>query len=173
MKVQKWYPYEEAAKVPMIVSCPGSIVEGLRDRTHLISGLDVMPTVCDFAGIDPPEGCKGLSMKPLLEGENVHWRQFVPIETHVVGRATRTEKYKYVKYKNDPIEQLFDMVGDPWETKNLYDNSNYSDVIKDHRKILDDWESTLTKVKPTYCKYPNPDWIQTLLDIEYGLGIVQ
>ena len=173
MNVSKWYPYDEAAKVPMIVSCPGKIREDVRDHTSLVSGLDVMSTVCDFAGIAAPDGCKGASMKPLLEGKKVPWREFVPVETHVMGRTIRTAQYKYVKYKNDPVEQLFDMKADPWEMKNLYEDSTYSDVIKEHRKILASWESTLTRVKPTYCKYPNPKWIQDLLDGEYGVGVAK
>jgi arylsulfatase A-like enzyme len=45
--VLKNYLYEEAEKVPLIVSSPGRVLEGKQDSTHLVSGLDIMPTICD------------------------------------------------------------------------------------------------------------------------------
>jgi choline-sulfatase len=147
--VQKWYPYEESVKVPMIVSCPGRIERGLCDRTHLVSGLDVMSTVCDYAGIDPPADVRGRSLRPLLEGKPTPWREFVASEHHIVGRMLRTQRYKYVRYQDDPVEQLFDMEVDPWETKNLYDESEYAGVIADHRRLLEGWQATLKPVTAT------------------------
>jgi choline-sulfatase len=47
--------YEEAARVPFIVSLKGVTKPGLVDRTHVVSsGLDLIPTLCDFAGITVP-----------------------------------------------------------------------------------------------------------------------
>ncbi len=172
MNVQKWYPYEEAAKVPLIFYCPGIVPSGTRDYSHLVSGLDIVPSVCDFAGVKSPENCSGHSLKPLLEGRNVPWREFVPVETHVIGRTIRTADFKYVKYKDDPVEQLFDIRNDPGETKNLYQKPEYMDIIQEHRKILTSWEKSLIRRKPTKSTHPNPPWIQRLLEIEYGPGAV-
>jgi arylsulfatase A-like enzyme len=149
MHVSKWYPYEEAVKVPMIVSCPGRVAERVRDTSHLVSGLDVMSTFCDYAGIEPAPHVSGRSLRPLLEGKNVEWRRFVGSEFRIDGRVIRTEQYKYVHYKGDPVEQLFDMKADPWETKNLYDDSKLADVLADHRRLLKEWESQLKPVSPT------------------------
>jgi arylsulfatase A-like enzyme len=168
MNVQKWYPYDEACKVPMIVSCPGNLLEDVQDRRHLVSGLDLVPTVCDYAQVGPPPDCRGRSLRPLLEGGSTEWREFVAVETQVCGRVIRTPRYKYVKYKGDPVEQLFDMEKDPWETENLYDRISLSDEVKTHRKLLAEWEASLKPIPPTHCDYPNPPWLQTLLDIQYG-----
>jgi len=147
--VSKWYPYEEAVKVPLVFACPGRIAQGHRDAEHLVSGLDVMSTLCDFAGIKPPPNSLGKSMRPLLERKPVQWREFVSSEHHIVGRMLRTERYKYVRYQDDPVEQLFDMKADPWETKNLYADAKFASVLKDHRKLLDDWTARLKPVEPT------------------------
>jgi arylsulfatase A-like enzyme len=147
--VSKWYPYDEAVKVPMIVSCPGAISEGLRDSTHLVSGLDVMSTVCDYAGIAPPDNVLGRSLRPLLEQRPVEWREFVVADVQVIGRVVRTQQFKYVDYQDDPVEQLFDMKADPWETRNLYEDVKYASVLDDHRKLLDGWEARLKVVEPT------------------------
>ena len=147
--VSKWYPYDEAVKVPMIVSCPGTVAEGLRDTTHLVSGLDVMSTVCDYAGITPPEDVLGRSLRPLLEQRPVQWRDYVVADVQVIGRVVRTEQFKYVDYQDDPVEQLFDMKADPWETRNLYEDAKYASVLDDHRRLLEEWEDRLKVVEPT------------------------
>ncbi len=147
--VQKWYPYEEGVKVPLIFSCPGRIEEDHKDATHLVSGLDVMSTMCDYAAIDAPPDCRGTSVRPVLEGKPVTWRDFVVAETHIIGRTVRTQDYKYVQYEGDPVEQLFDMRADPWETRNLYQDAKYSGVVRDHRKLLEQWNARLKPVPPT------------------------
>lgn len=149
MHVSKWYPYEESVKVPMIVSWPGRVAEGARDTTHLVSGLDVMSTVCDYAGIETPPHVLGKSLRPLCEQEPTEWRDFVTAETHIIGRTLRTQRYKYVRYKDDPIEQLFDMQEDPWEMRNLYDDPGHADTMTEHRTLLDEWEARLRPVEPS------------------------
>ena len=147
--VSKWHPYDESMKVPMIVSCPGRIAENHRDVAHLVSGLDVMSTMCDYAGIQPPPDARGLSLRPLLEKKDVTWREFLSADTYHQGRILRTQRYKYVKLPDDPVEQLFDMRADPWETKNLYDDAKYAGVVKDHRRLLAKWQSGLRPVAPS------------------------
>lgn len=143
--IQKWYPYEEGVKVPLIVSCPGRVGEGARDATHLVSGVDIISTMCDYAGIPAPPHARGLSLRPLLEGKAPQeWREFVVSEHHNdLGRMVRTADWKYVHYKNEPIEQLFDMKNDPWEMKNLYDDPKYAEVMQAHRKRLEEWEGKM------------------------------
>jgi len=149
MHVSKWYPYEESVKVPMIVSCPGRVTQGNRDATHLVSGVDVMPTMCDYAGVKAPKHVQGRSLRPLLEGKNPTWREFVVSDFRIHGRVVRTPRYKYVSFKGDPVEQLFDMKADPWETRNLYDQAAHAATLKDHRKLLADFEAQLRPVEPT------------------------
>jgi len=149
LHVSKWYPYDEAVKVPMIVACPGRVKAGRVDRTHLVSGLDVMPTVCDYAGLPPPDGSRGRSLRPLLEGRDVPWRDYVVSEWQREGRVIRTPRFKYARYKGDPVEMLFDMQADPWETKNLYKDPARADVLKQHRAMLDNYLAGLDVVEPT------------------------
>ena len=139
--VTKGYLYDEAAKVPLVVSWPGEVGEGRRDAEHLVSGLDFAPTVCDYAGIEPPPNARGRSLRPLLEGNSVAWREFVVASSAITGRMVRTPDYKYITYRDDPTDQLFDMKSDPWETKNLAAEPQYASVVEDHRKILADWEA--------------------------------
>ena len=147
--VQKWYPYDESVKVPMIVSCPGKVAEGVVDTEHLVSGLDILCTMSDYAGLDSPPDSQGRSLRPILEQKPpTAWREFVASEHHFIGRMLRTKRYKYVRYAGDPVEQLFDLEADPWEMKNLYQEARVADVLADHRKMLDAWEASLKPVEP-------------------------
>ncbi len=143
--VLKNYLYDEAAKVPLIVSCPERMLADRRNRTHLVSGLDVMPTVCDYGGVGAPEDVRGRSLRPLLQGDNSEWHEFVPSEVQRTGRMIRTAQYKYVTYEGDPVEQLFYMESDPGETKNLAGDAKHADTLEAHRKLLRDWDARLDK----------------------------
>lgn len=168
--VQKWHPYDESVKVPLLISCPGQVLESVTDD-HLVSGIDLMSTICDYAGIAQPQYCQGESLRPILEGRALQKREFVVSEVQVCGRVLRTEDYKYVNFKGDPIEQLFDMKADPGETNNLYAEAKYADILTDHRKLLDDWEASLNPLpEPTPCWYANAPWIQERIDAWYGPG---
>lgn len=141
--VQKWTPYDESVKVPFIASCPKRMQSDVKDSSHLVSGLDVMSTLCDFAGIPAPPNVRGRSLRPLLEGRRVEWREFVAAEMQQVGRMIRTDRYKYVRYQGDPIEQFFDMRADPWEMTNLAREAQHAGDVARHRRLLDQWEASL------------------------------
>ena len=140
----KMFLYDEAARVPFIASCPGRVQTGARDTRHLISGLDVAPTLCDFAGIEGLPKARGLSLRPLLEGRSdAPWREFLVSDTFRTGRMVRTPEYKYIAYQGDPVTQLFDMRSDPGELKNLAPDAAKSDVVSDLAGRLAAWEKTL------------------------------
>ncbi len=156
--VRKNTLYDEAAKVPLLFSWQGHIPENRTDTTHLASGLDIMPSLCDYAGIKPPKNMRGRSLRPILEGKSVLPNNFIVTEVSSnTGRMVRTPSFKYIAYKDDSLEQFFDMRTDPGETKNLAASSRYALVLAEHRKMLRDWESRLD-VPPNV---PNADvWRQ-------------
>jgi choline-sulfatase len=141
--IAKNFLYDEAAKVPLVFCAPGRAAESARDAAHLVSGVDLAPTLCDLAGLAAPPNVRGRSLRPLLEGKTVAWRDFVHAEVGVRGRMIRTDRYKYVAYQGDPVEQLFDMQADPGETRNLAGDSKYAGPLADHARLLADYESHL------------------------------
>ena len=93
----KWHPYDEAVKVPFIVYGPKfGIRQNMVDTEHLVSGVDIMSTVCDYAGIPSPPNSRGMSLRPLLEGKRPKWRKSVFAELRQGGRIIRSDRYKYV-----------------------------------------------------------------------------
>lgn len=142
--VRKSSLYDEAARVPLLFSWPGQVAQNHTDTVHLASGLDIMPTLCDFAGIQSPANMRGVSLRTILEGAGGSGRPCVFTEGNSnTGRMLRTQDWKYIKYKDDPVEQLFDMKNDAGETENLALNSLHAAVLAEHRKLLEDHESRL------------------------------
>lgn len=139
--VRKNFLYDEAAKVPMVVAFPGHTREGVTDKEHLVSGVDIVPTICDYVGVSAPPKMRGSSMRPLVEGKATEWRPFVITEAWQGNRMIRTRDHKLVAYNGDPNVQLFDRRRDPGEVNNIAATS--ADLVKSHKKILADWESKL------------------------------
>ncbi|MDA0836964.1 MAG: sulfatase-like hydrolase/transferase [Planctomycetota bacterium] len=134
----KTAPYEEAARIPLIVARPGFTPAGTVNSTHLISnGLDFVPTCCDYAGIDPPADLLGRSFRQLAEGtEPDDWRESLLIESEI-GRAVVTQTHKYILYDmGESREQLMDLIADPYETRNAAKDEENRKVLEAHRKLL-------------------------------------
>jgi arylsulfatase A-like enzyme len=145
--------YEEAVRIPFIMSYKGRIPAGVIDNTHLVSnGLDLLPTLCDYAGIKPPERLSGRSLRPLAEGKDAdQWRDFIVTESQN-GRMLRTKRYTYCIYDSGSRrEQLVDLENDPGEMKNLAEIENYKDVLEEHRQLLRAWvEKISDKIAAKY-----------------------
>jgi arylsulfatase A-like enzyme len=144
--IQKNVLYDESVRIPLIISGPGAAQPGLVDTSHLISnGLDLYPTICDYAGVQPPEGLEGRSLRPLVEGRTPsEWRDHVVTETSVgpgvQGLMVRTAKWKYAVYDHGlHREQLFDMENDPGEMVNLAVEARCEGVLNEHRRLLWTW----------------------------------
>jgi len=137
----KSFLYEESVKVPFIMAQKGVIPGGRVDRKHLVSnGLDLLPTLCDYAGIEPPSGLVGRSLRPLAEGRDVgEWRSHVVVEC-INGRMVRTARFKYCVHETgERPEMLVDLDRDPGELKNLATSPQYLDELNRHRRLLLTW----------------------------------
>ena len=147
---QKWVLCDESTRIPLLIAPPGGTPAPVVDTSHLVSnGLDILPTICDYAGIAAPEGLPGVSLRPLLEGAAADtWRDHLVIETSFApdaaaalqARMVRTDRYKYCMYgSRKHREQLFDMETDPGEMVNLAVESRYAEMLQDHRTLLKTW----------------------------------
>jgi arylsulfatase A-like enzyme len=148
---QKTLLYEEMVNVPFVVSDPTSGPAG-EVAQHLVSnGLDVLPTILDYADVEPEEELPGRSVRPVTQGEPVEWRDFLVTQTEfsiphgdgsydVEGRMVRSDRYKYVVYsRGRRREQLFDLESDPGEMVDLTRSATHEDVLQSHRERLLDW----------------------------------
>jgi len=60
--------YLNSTRTPLIVRWPGRCTPGTVDREHLVSGVDIMPTLLEAAGLNRTKGLEGRSFCPLLLG---------------------------------------------------------------------------------------------------------
>ena len=91
--------------VMLMMRGPG-VGEGARVCDALVSQIDVYPTVCEIAGIDPPGWLEGVSMTPLFRGEadEINEAVFAEVTFHAAYepmRAARTKRWKYIRRFND------------------------------------------------------------------------
>jgi choline-sulfatase len=145
--------YEESVRVPFIMSYKGKIPAGVIDDAHLVSnGLDLLPTLCDYAGVEPPQGLHGRSLRPLVAGNSaVEWRDFAVAESEN-GRMLRTGRFKYCIYDSGAHrEQLIDLENDLGEMKNLAESKDFAEALNTHRELLQKWvERTGDKIAAQY-----------------------
>ncbi len=121
--------YEQANRIPLMISAPGVTMPGSSTR-QLAESVDVYPTLAELAGLpvpDVPQGLDGISLVPVLRNPERRIRDHA---YHVypkakLGRAIRTERYRLVEWKRvgDPETaaeyELYDYEVDPEETRNL------------------------------------------------------
>ncbi|WP_162606025.1 sulfatase [Jiangella aurantiaca] len=146
---QKWTLYEESVRVPFIVSWKGVTTPGAVSGDLVSAGADVLPTLCDLAGIDAPDGLAGASLRDVCEGRGsgarpdqvvVETRWDSPVLPHAYGRMLRTRRYKYAVYAwGRNREQLFDLETDPGEMVNLAQDARHGMVLDEHRSRLAGW----------------------------------
>jgi arylsulfatase A-like enzyme len=73
----KWYPYEESIRVPLIVLDP-RMPESKRGKNNddFALNVDLAPTILAFAGVAAPAGMQGRDIAPLyLAAKRPAWRQ--------------------------------------------------------------------------------------------------
>lgn len=143
--------YDQSVKVPLIVSWP-EILPQNENRDHIVSLLDLTATLVDAAGHAPLPDADGASLLGIASDPDTAWPNEVYSEyctdgmhawsggKKILTRMIRTKNWKLNYYHNDK-HQLFDMVNDPDETKNLADEPGYGAIQTAlQRKLLAEWK---------------------------------
>lgn len=146
----KVLPYEEGARVPLIIKDPRSGEMGKNQKTSALSGnVDIAATILDLAGIEIPSTYDGLSLLPLLENPETQLRESLPIIQVWGPEATQCltvmdERYKYVYWYFEDAEkalhateELFDLENDPYELVNQAAQPGYQSQLSKMRQLYD------------------------------------
>ena len=146
---QKSVLYEEVVNVPFIVCLPEGKHAGKVLPQLVNNGVDLMPSLCDWAGVEVPAGRQGVSIRPIVEkgDASVDGQPYVVSETDfsengggTMGWMVRSGNYKYVLYNMGLYpEQLFDMTSDRGEMRNLAVEEKYTPVLEQYRRMLEEW----------------------------------
>jgi N-sulfoglucosamine sulfohydrolase len=97
--------FDRGIGVMMIIRGPGGFSGG-KVVDAPVSHLDVYPTLCELAGVDPPGWLQGSSLMPLVRGEvdRLHDAIFAEVTYHAAyepQRAIRTDRWKYIRRFDD------------------------------------------------------------------------
>ena len=134
--------FEESARVPFMVFAPGMKGNGQRCAS-LAEMLDVFPTLCDLTGVPAPADLQGKSLRPLLDDPKatLHDAAFTQARrgknAEFWGRSVRTARWRCTEWDEgrNGIE-LYDHDADPHEYRNLADDPQHSEVLKELRALL-------------------------------------
>lgn len=150
----KRWMYEESQRMPFLVRYPKTVPAGQRIDA-IIENVDYGPTMLDFAGAEIPDSVQGRSFKSLLESgdepedwkQEAYYRYWMHMAHHDnpahVGIRTKTHKLIYYYgcnydggYQTPAGWELYDLVNDPHETRNLYDDPASADLVKKLKQRL-------------------------------------
>ena len=156
----------------------------------MTSLVDLPPTLLDAAGIAVPDEMQGRSILPLVRGTSVEWPKeaFIQISEAQVGRAIRTERWKYCVDSPDPknwidgqrgadryVEQyLYDLQADPYELTNLVDLEAYSEIKTELIRRLLRWMDEVGESKPviieaeTRTSHARTEWPSSAEDLGFS-----
>ena len=143
-----WYDkrwmYEESLKMPFIVKWPGVAQPGSR-TTKMVQNLDYAETFLDIAGAPIPSDMQGVSLVPLLKGENpsdwrksIYYHYYEYPSVHMVPRhnGIRTNRYKLMHFYQFDEWEFYDLRSDPDEYNNLYGNPEYKNLVNRMKREL-------------------------------------
>ena len=130
--------FEEDTRVPLIIRVPGMRTAGMHTMA-LVESVDIYPALSDLCGlVSPAQPMEGTSFVPLVTTPGRAWKKAVfsqyPRGQSVVGYAMRTNRYRYVEWKDKNKKavverELYDHETDPGENVNVIHDPQYATVI--------------------------------------------
>lgn len=135
LRYGKGHPADDAvSRVPLILRWPGGIEPVGAAVSSIVEAVDVVPTVLDACGIQPPPQLQGSSLMPLIDGQAARGR--ASAITEATGwKALRTEYYRYL-FHSDGSESLFDLRADPGEYVDVAEDQSYAADLAQLRHLL-------------------------------------
>ena len=124
----KRFMYEESIRMPLLVRWPAAIKAGTRSD-GLALNIDFAPTFIDAARLPPSPEMQGRSLLPVLRGRtprnwrtSIYYRYYHDPGDHNTRAhyGVRTPTHKLIHFWTKDQWELFDLVRDPHELRNLY-----------------------------------------------------
>ena len=169
----KQSPYEGGTRTPIMLNWPGKLKPS--DRQDVVSSIDLVPTMLKAAGAKVPDNLPGLDLMPSIKSDTRLDRKAIYGESfaHDIDdldnpQATllyrwtisgkwkllltydgKVNRYNPVHAREEKRPQLFDLLADPHETKNLA-GDNPKVVAKLAGNIADWWPVSERKVLTVY-----------------------
>jgi iduronate 2-sulfatase len=147
--------YEQANRIPILISAPGVTKPGSSTRQPAES-VDIFPTLAELAGLPAPKGPQpmdGVSLATVLKnpGARVRDHAYHAYPKQKLGRAVRTQRYRLVEWRpfGESIEsaeyELYDYETDPLETRNLA--SDRPEVVAELKRKLANYPQPVKRAR--------------------------
>ena len=136
---RKWSLYEGGVRMPFVARWKGTIPSGVTDDESVMSGIDLSPTFCSLAGVKVPvaEKLDGIDCGSVLLGKPavrppLFWQYGAPHAVLKAGKAEfqsptfamRDGDWKFLCNPDGSEAQLFNLIKDPGEKKNLLESDS-------------------------------------------------
>ena len=138
--------YDTITRVPLIVWSPGRFTGG-RKVDGLCQQMDIGPAILELANVSVPETVEARSLTPALEGEPWEGRPYVfaehgrdgTLQTTDFMTMVRSREWKLVHFLDESFGQLFNLVEDPDELYNLWDDPSAASRKRELLDALREW----------------------------------
>lgn len=158
---QKFTLWRACTRVPLIIRVPHE-TPGLPMGTHPsrcqkpVNILSLAPTLLELSGLPASRKHDGASLVPLLENPQANWPHISLTHLHHPGSfGLSDEGWRYVRYA-DGGEELYDMMKDPYEWRNLAGDKKH---LRTLQRLRGKAPSTFAKlVKPKLASLPALVW---------------
>lgn len=169
--------YDCLTHIPLIVSWPGNIRAGQVDES-MVNLIDVVPTLLKLQNLEIPRSMQGEPLPTITDAkprdaafseygaggppfrlvnlndypkpygrrtliDTLQWR-----EAEGRRKMIRTHEWKYVHDPMGDKDELYDLVNDPWELRNVVDDDKNKDIIAELRLGLLDWSIKTEDARP-------------------------
>jgi arylsulfatase A-like enzyme len=159
-------PYFANIAAPLIFRLPGSITAGRKGTVvdHPVSGVDLPVTFFSLAGLELPWRMDGWDLSPLLRDPDAPWEHPAMMVSTGTNYGSNTDtippkddrrlymgpgvpwyvilaqgRYKYIRtLVEGETDELYDMVSDPEELRNLAGDPAYRDILEQYRQAAID-----------------------------------
>lgn len=132
---QKWNMFEQSVHVPAVICWPGQISPG-KTIPELVSLMDFGPTILQMADAPVPEWMEARTLSDLLfeTAADPRDRVFAEHSDDAILTETRfmtmirEDRWKLVHFVDCEEGQLFDLVADPKERINLWNDPDHTEI---------------------------------------------
>lgn len=152
--------YEELVNIPLLISPPGGL-RAPNQTSHVVSHVDLVPTILEWCGLDIPAEVEGASIRSLIEGDDTPVNEGVTLEYHSANwgervaplRGWRTDDWKYVETVGGD-DELYDLRTDPLEQRNLVADPAATADLARMKTALHSW---MARTGDRWPEVPIPD----------------
>ena len=136
-RLEKGFGYRDIVCVPFIISQPGRIKPKTIDG--VVESIDFLPTLLDLYGLKADKPLPGVSLVPIMDGKVQEVKQ-AAFNEDADRKTVRTREWHYSLYdkKSCPKinRELYDLIKDPGESKNLAYDPAYAAAVKQCEDLI-------------------------------------